>query len=185
MSTRVGNGKYSYEVDDDWAKLPAGWTIPVAAVTVDSRDRVYGFSRSPEHPIIVFDRGGNVLSSWGAGLFAFPHTIRADAQDNLWIVDRDHGQMLYFSPTGSLLKTVGTRSITATDTVTGSITGTQSGIVVNAAAASTLLVSGYPSTTTAGVANTPASGCWGLVITTSRPAAFRTASMRKVRGLRA
>ena len=50
-----------------------------------------------------------MLSSWGAGLFVFPHTIRADAQDNLWIVDRDHGQMFYFSPSGSLLRTVGTR----------------------------------------------------------------------------
>src|SRR2546427_12905828 len=109
MGTIVGNGKYSYEVDDDWAKLPAGWTIPVAAVTVDSRDRVYGFSRSPEHPIIVFDRGGNVLSAWGAGLFAFPHTIRSDAQDHLWIVDCDHAQMFYFSPSGSLVRTIGTR----------------------------------------------------------------------------
>ena len=45
---------------------PAG-TIPAAAVTVDSQDRVYCFNRSPDHPIIVFDRDGNVLSSWGAG----------------------------------------------------------------------------------------------------------------------
>ncbi len=57
----------------------------------------------------MFDRDGNVLSTWGAGLFAFPHTIRADAQDNLWIVDRDHAQMFYFSPTGTLLRTIGTR----------------------------------------------------------------------------
>jgi DNA-binding beta-propeller fold protein YncE len=109
MGTTVGTGKYTYEVDDDWQKLPAGWNIPVAAVTVDSRDRVYCFNRSPEHPIIVFDRDGNVLSTWGAGLFAFPHTIRADAKDNLWIVDRDHAQMFYFTPTGTLLRTIGTR----------------------------------------------------------------------------
>jgi len=109
MGTTVGTGKYTYEVDDDWQKLPAGWNIPVAAVTVDSRDRVYCFNRSREHPIIVFDRDGNVLSTWGAGLFAFPHTIRTDAQDNLWIVDRDHAQMFHFSPTGTLLRTIGTR----------------------------------------------------------------------------
>ena len=109
MGTTVGTGKYTYEVDDDWQKLPAGWNIPAAAVTVDSRDRVYCFNRSTEHPIIVFDRDGNVLSTWGAGLFAFPHTIRSDAQDNLWIVDRDHAQMFYFSTTGTLLRTIGTR----------------------------------------------------------------------------
>jgi len=50
------------------------------------------------------------------------------------------------------LKTAGTQSITATDTVTSSITGSQTGITVNAAAASALIVSGFPSPVTAGTA---------------------------------
>jgi sugar lactone lactonase YvrE len=82
--------------------------MPAASVTVDSQDRVYCFNRSPEHPVVVFDRDGNVLSSWGAGIFGFPHTIRADEADNLWLVDRDRGQMLLFSPKGDLLRTIGT-----------------------------------------------------------------------------
>jgi DNA-binding beta-propeller fold protein YncE len=105
----VGSGPYTYEVHDDWARLPEGWEMPAAAVTVDSRDRVYCFNRTADHPVVVFDRDGNYLSSWGAGLFAFPHTIRADAGDNLWLVDRDHGQMLYFTGDGKLLRTIGTR----------------------------------------------------------------------------
>jgi len=109
MNTVVGSGRYTYHVDDDWAKLPAGWAMPAAAVTVDSRDRVYCFNRTPDHPIVVFDREGNYLSSWGAGLFAFPHTIRVDEHDNLWIVDRDHGQMLLYTSDGTLLRTIGTR----------------------------------------------------------------------------
>jgi DNA-binding beta-propeller fold protein YncE len=109
LSTIVGSGTYTYEVNDDWAKLPDGWAMPAAAVTVDSRDRVYCFNRTPDHPIVVFDREGNYLSCWGAGLFAFPHTIRVDADDNLWLVDRDHGQMLLFTSEGTLLRTVGTR----------------------------------------------------------------------------
>jgi hypothetical protein len=52
------------------------------------------------------------------------------------------------------LKIVGTRSLTATDTVTGSITGSQSGITVNPAAASRFAVAGYASPTTAGTAHT-------------------------------
>jgi PKD repeat protein len=51
------------------------------------------------------------------------------------------------------LKTVGTRSISATDTVTSSITGTESGIAVGAAAASSLTVTGFPSPDTAGTAH--------------------------------
>src|SRR5207244_5047558 len=51
------------------------------------------------------------------------------------------------------LKTAGTRSISAADTVTGSITGIQSGILVVPAAATSLAVTGYPNPATAGVTN--------------------------------
>src|SRR5437867_3196164 len=108
-ATIVGSGKYTSEVHEDWARLPDGWAMPAAAVTVDSHDRVYCFNRTPDHPVVVFDRDGNYLSSWGAGLFAFPHTIRVDEHDNLWIVDRDHGQMMLFTTDGKLLRTLGTR----------------------------------------------------------------------------
>jgi hypothetical protein len=50
----------------------------------------------------------------------------------------------------AILNSLGTQSITATDTVTSSITGTQDGIVVNAGAATHLSVTGYPSPATAG-----------------------------------
>jgi len=108
-ATTVGTGKYTYVVQEDWAKLPDGWTMPACSVTVDSEDRVYCFNRSPDHPVVIFDRDGRYLDSWGAGLFKFPHTIRADEHDNLWIVDRDLGQMLYFTRSGTLLRTIGTR----------------------------------------------------------------------------
>jgi hypothetical protein len=49
------------------------------------------------------------------------------------------------------LKTAGSQTITATDTVTGSITGSES-ITVNPAAASSLVLAGFPSSTTAGAA---------------------------------
>jgi hypothetical protein len=51
------------------------------------------------------------------------------------------------------LKTVGTRSITAADTRTASLSGTDGGITVGPAAASQLVVSGYPSPTTAGASH--------------------------------
>ena len=80
-STIVGSGKYTYEVREDWAKLPDSWAMPAASVTVDSEDRVYCFNRDTGHPVIVFDRDGKCLGSWGAGVFAFPHTIRCDEHD--------------------------------------------------------------------------------------------------------
>ena len=50
------------------------------------------------------------------------------------------------------LKTAGTQSITATDTTTSSITGSETGIVVQAAAMSGFSVTGFPSPDTAGTA---------------------------------
>jgi hypothetical protein len=52
------------------------------------------------------------------------------------------------------LKTAGTQSITATDTAHASITGSESGITVLPGAATHFVVSGFPSSDTAGVANT-------------------------------
>jgi ELWxxDGT repeat protein len=50
------------------------------------------------------------------------------------------------------LKTAGTQSITATDIVTATDNGSEGSITVNPAAASTMIVAGFPSPTTAGVA---------------------------------
>ena len=50
------------------------------------------------------------------------------------------------------LKTAGTQSITVTDTLTASLTGSDTGITVTPAAPTTLGVAGFPSATSAGVA---------------------------------
>jgi hypothetical protein len=52
------------------------------------------------------------------------------------------------------LKTAGTQSLTATDTTTSTITGSDTGITVAPASASKLVVAGFPSSTTAGQAGT-------------------------------
>ena len=108
MTTTVGSDAHTYEVHAEWAKLPEGWSAPMAAVAVDSQDRVYGFNRG-EHSIIVFDREGKYLDSWGEGLFAFPHAVTVDAHDNVWLVERNEGQIMKFTPEGKLLMTIGTK----------------------------------------------------------------------------
>ena len=69
MVTTVSSGAYAFDVEAGWGKLPDGWSYKeVAAVGVDSMDRVYVFNRG-QHPMMVFDRDGNFLSSWGEGVF--------------------------------------------------------------------------------------------------------------------
>ena len=61
----LGKGKYRYQVVENWGELPPGYTYgDTAAVCVDSKDNVYVFTRGA-HPVIVYDRNGKFLRSWG------------------------------------------------------------------------------------------------------------------------
>jgi DNA-binding beta-propeller fold protein YncE len=93
--------------DDRWHKLPAGFTWPeVAGVAIDSKDRVFVFNRG-EHPVIVFDRDGNFITSWGDGLFTRPHGIAIGPDDSVYCTD-DLGHVVHkFTPDGRLLMTLG------------------------------------------------------------------------------
>jgi len=87
MSVVIGSGQYRYRVEQDWAKLPEGWLFgEVAAVGVDSQDRVYAFCRGA-HPMIVFDRDGRFLGSWGEGVFKNPHGLHVGPDDTLYCTD--------------------------------------------------------------------------------------------------
>lgn len=107
--TQVGSGAYTYEVIEDWAQVPEGWHMPAAAVAVDSQDRVYCYNREPHHPIVVFDRDGRFLGDWGDGEAEFAHAIVIDAEDHIWLVDRDRGQILKYTTDGKLLDSIGER----------------------------------------------------------------------------
>jgi DNA-binding beta-propeller fold protein YncE len=61
----------------------------------------------PEHPICIFDRDGNLVSSWGAGLISFAHAIYLDKEDNVWLVDRNKHQVFKYTNDGKLLMTIG------------------------------------------------------------------------------
>jgi len=109
MEQIVGSGRYTYKIHEDWAHVPAYIEMKPAAVAVDPKDRIFCFNRSTEHPIVVLDRNGEFLFSWGAGLFRFPHAIRFDEQGNLWLTDGHHMQFMKFTPEGKLLQTIGER----------------------------------------------------------------------------
>ena len=87
MPVILGSGEHRYRVVEDWAKLPEGWEFKdVAAVACDSKDRVYCFNRG-EHPMMVFDRDGNFLRSWGEGQYPRAHGLHIDVDDTLYLTD--------------------------------------------------------------------------------------------------
>ena len=88
MPDIFGSGEFQYEYVEGWAKLPEGWTFrECPGVAVDSQDNVYVFTRG-EHPIIVFDRDGNFLRSFGDGMFtARAHGLYMAHDDTMLAVD--------------------------------------------------------------------------------------------------
>jgi DNA-binding beta-propeller fold protein YncE len=107
MTTLYGNDRHRYELADRWAKLPEGWTLgDVPAVGVDRHDNVYLFNRGP-HPMIVVDREGNFLRSWGEDLFTRPHGLHIGADDMLYCTDEGDHTVRKCSPDGKVVLQIG------------------------------------------------------------------------------
>jgi len=76
-----------YHVVPAWPQLPAKHNFQeTAGVAADGSNRIYVFHRGA-NPIMVFDAAGKFLESFGDGLFDRPHSIRIDADGNIWTVD--------------------------------------------------------------------------------------------------
>jgi len=107
MPAILGSGEHRYRVVDNFAKLPDGWQLTdVASVAVDSKDRVYVFNRGA-HPMVVLDRSGNFLRSFGEGLFSRAHGLHIDADDNLYCTDDGDHTVRKCTTDGKVLLTIG------------------------------------------------------------------------------
>lgn len=103
-----GSGNYKYDVVQGWGALPVGWKWGwIPAVGCDSLDRVFVYSRS-EHPLVIFDREGNLTGEWGYGTLKDPHGIWIDDDDNVYCTERESHCMHKFNRNGQLVMTLGT-----------------------------------------------------------------------------
>jgi DNA-binding beta-propeller fold protein YncE len=100
--------------------MPPGWKFGrVSAVGTDSAGSVYVFQRGPKaDPIIVFDAKGRYLRSWGKSLFRNPHGLRVDRDNNVWVTDSGHHQVMKFTNEGQLLLTLGIKGKPGNDSKT-------------------------------------------------------------------
>ena len=124
-----------YRQVETWATLPDGRTMgAVGQVTIDpDGDHIWAVIRcdatAPDRfgnecldsdldSVIKFNQDGEVVESFGGGLFIWPHGIDVDNDGNVWVTDavaegrtpegtRGH-QVIKFSPTGEVLMTLGT-----------------------------------------------------------------------------
>ena len=74
---------------------------------VDRNDNVYVFNRG-EHPMMVFDREGNFLRSWGEGLFPRAHGVHMAPDDTIFCTDDGAHCVRKCTLDGKVLMTLGT-----------------------------------------------------------------------------
>jgi DNA-binding beta-propeller fold protein YncE len=136
-----------YRLVENWPTLPrsmnGGHWGELIRADIDPEGNIWVFHRCfntvpagfatcvgrTDPPILEFDPAGKLLTSFGSGMFAFPHGFTVDRQGNIWATDankdetvlgmsakdsrgviRGH-QVFKFSPTGKLLMTLGKEGV--------------------------------------------------------------------------
>jgi hypothetical protein len=88
----------SRPVQGEWALGMVSW------VAADRDGLTYLLQRGDKaDPVIVLDRGGKIVRSWGRGMYTTPHAIRVDPQGNIWTTDAASSMVYKFSPEGKTL----------------------------------------------------------------------------------
>lgn len=108
-------------VEEGWAKAPADrpWG-GMSAISMDPGGNIWILERCGANscadsnlaPVLKFDRSGQLLKSFGAGLFVLPHGMYVDRAGNVWVTDAQGRDgkghtVVKFSPEGKVLLTLG------------------------------------------------------------------------------
>ena len=126
----------TYHLVDGWARLPEGVERfgMTLGLELDARGHLWVFQRcfstdcvdGPEESmpaVLEYDPSGRLLSSWGEGMFVWPHGFHLDAEGNLWTSDargadgKGHTVMKH-APDGRVLMTLGTPGVADTTETT-------------------------------------------------------------------
>jgi 6-bladed beta-propeller/NHL repeat len=109
MTGRIALAGRRYSVERDFGRLPAGMKpARVSQVAVDSTGHIHVLRRG-DPPVLVFTSGGAFVRAYGEGLIFDSHGISIDAQNRVWVADRDAHQVVVFDMNGKPALKLGER----------------------------------------------------------------------------
>ena len=90
---------------------PGIYTGENMGIATNSKGNIYIFHRANETRLFEYSPQGVFIREIGRGVYshAFAHSVRVDAQDNIWTVDEGTDMLTKFSPEGKVLMTIGRR----------------------------------------------------------------------------
>jgi streptogramin lyase len=96
-----------YKVVDNFFSFPKGMTVgETSAVAVNSKGHIFLFQRTK--PMLAeYDEKGHFIQSLGEGLFAHPHGLRIDRDDNIWTTDDGNHLVLKLDRVGNVMLVLG------------------------------------------------------------------------------
>ena len=102
----------SYEVATFGAPPDGGeWSGDTISIAADGRGSILALRRA-DPPVLVFNRNGELLDSWGDGLFPNNHSIDVDHEGSVWITDRTNNMVHKYTMDGRPLMSLGTKGVT-------------------------------------------------------------------------
>ena len=90
---------------------PGIYTGENMGIATNSKGNVYIFHRAGETRLFEYSPQGVFIREIGRGVYshAFAHSVRVDAQDNIWTVDEGTDMLTKFAPDGRVLMVIGRR----------------------------------------------------------------------------
>src|SRR5678815_372146 len=112
-ATATGVPVIPHDAVPDFFKNPPGiYTGENMGIATNSKGNIYIFHRANETRLFEYSPQGVFIREIGRGVYshAFAHSVRVDAQDNIWTVDEGTDMLTKFSPEGKVLMTIGRRT---------------------------------------------------------------------------
>ncbi len=82
----------------------AGRMGMISSIATDPNGAVYLLQRGTgTDPVVVVNRAGKLLHSWGRGLYTVPHAVKVDPNGDVWTTDSVSSAITKFTPAGEKL----------------------------------------------------------------------------------
>ena len=100
-----------FHLVDDFFKWPENiWPSEAVGVALNSKGHIFLLNRG-NVPLLEFGPDGSFIKAMGEGstIFHAAHSVRFDAEDNMWLVDSGNNVVVKFTDKGRIVQALGRR----------------------------------------------------------------------------